>query len=132
MQKKFFHVYGGNILDKYTVKLYARAYQDLEEIYSYIANSLLEPDTALNMVDALETAILSLAQFPERGAIRRVGAYSNKDYRQLFLKNYTIIYRIVKQKKKYMSLQYVILPGFYSTTSHFWKRLTSNIKEEDN
>lgn len=85
MQKKFFHVYGGNILDKYTVKLYARAYQDLEEIYSYIANSLLEPDTALNMVDALETAILSLAQFPERGAIRRVGAYSNKDYRQLFL-----------------------------------------------
>lgn len=52
MQKKFFHVYGGNILDKYTVKLYARAYQDLEEIYSYIANSLLEPDTALNMVDA--------------------------------------------------------------------------------
>ena len=119
-------------MDKYTVKLYARAYQDLEEIYSYIANSLLEPDTALNMVDALETAILSLAQFPERGAIRRVGAYSNKDYRQLFLKNYTIIYRIVKQKKKYMSLQYVILPGFYSTTSHFWKRLTSNIKEEDN
>lgn len=112
MQKKFFHVYGGNILDKYTVKLYARAYQDLEEIYSYIANSLLEPDTALNMVDALETAILSLAQFPERGAIRRVGAYSNKDYRQLFLKNYTIVYRIVKQKKKYMSLQYVILPGF--------------------
>lgn len=100
MQKKFFHVYGGNILDKYTVKLYARAYQDLEEIYSYIANSLLEPDTALNMVDALETAILSLAQFPERGAIRRVGAYSNKDYRQLFLKNYTIIYRIVKQKKR--------------------------------
>lgn len=100
MQKKFFHVYGVNILDKYTVKLYARAYQDLEEIYSYIANSLLEPDTALNMVDALETAILSLAQFPERGAIRRVGAYSNKDYRQLFLKNYTIIYRIVKQKKE--------------------------------
>lgn len=100
MQKKFFHVYGGNILDKYTVKLYARAYQDLEEIYSYIANSLLEPDTALNMVDALETAILSLAQFPERGVIRRVGAYSNKDYRQLFLKNYTIIYRIVKQKKE--------------------------------
>ena len=100
MQKKFFHVYGGNILDKYTVKLYARAYQDLEEIYSYIANSLLEPDTALNMVDALETAILSLAQFPERRAIRRVGAYSNKDYRQLFLKNYTIVYRIVKQKKE--------------------------------
>ena len=63
MQKKFFHVYGGNILDKYTVKLYARAYQDLEEIYSYIANSLLEPDTALNMVDALETRSLAWLNF---------------------------------------------------------------------
>ena len=27
-----------------------------------------------------------------------------------------------------MSLQYVILPGFYSTTGHFWKRLTSKHK----
>lgn len=95
-------------MDKYTVKLYARAYQDLEEIYSYIANSLLEPDTALNMVDALETAILSLAQFPERGAIRRVGAYSNKDYRQLFLKklHHRLSYREAKKEVHVITIRY--------------------------
>ncbi len=100
MQGKLFLLYGGNILDKYVVKLYARAYRDLEDIYTYIAENLLEPGTALNMADELETAIFSLEQLPERGAIRRVGAYANGDYRQLFVKNYVIIYRVLKRKKE--------------------------------
>ncbi len=87
-------------MDKYVVKLYARAYRDLEDIYTYIAENLLEPGTALNMVDELENAIFSLEQLPERGAIRCVGAYANGDYRQLFVKNYVIIYRVLKQKKE--------------------------------
>ena len=87
-------------MDKYVVKLYARAYRDLDRIYSYIAETLLESDTALNMVDELEKAIFSLEQLPERGAIRRTGAYANGDYRQLFVKNYVIIYRVLKRKKE--------------------------------
>lgn len=87
-------------MDKYDVKLYARAYRDLNGIYTYIAENLLEPGTALNMVDELETAIFSLEQLPERGAPRRVGAYANGDYRQLFVKNYCIIYRVLKEKKE--------------------------------
>lgn len=87
-------------MDKYTVKLYARANRDLEGIYTYIAENLLEPSVALNMVDELENAIFSLEQLPERGAIRRVGAYANGDYRQLFVKNYVIIYRVLKEKKE--------------------------------
>ena len=46
-------------MDKYTIKLYTQAYQDLDSIYTYIAENLLEPDTALNMVDELEKAIFS-------------------------------------------------------------------------
>lgn len=87
-------------MDNYTVKLYARAYRDLDGIYAYIAENLLEPDTALNMVDELEKAIFSLEQMPERGAIRRTGAYANGDYRQLFVKNYVIIYRVLRKKKE--------------------------------
>ena len=87
-------------MDRYVVKLYACAYRDLEDIYTYIAENLLEPGTALNMADELETAIFSLEQLPERGAIRRVGAYANGDYRQLFVKNYVIIYRVLKRKKE--------------------------------
>lgn len=87
-------------MDKYTVKLYAGANRDLESIYKYIAENLLEHRTALNIIDKLEAAILSLEQLPERGAIRRIGAYANEDYRQLFVKNYVIIYRVLKQNKE--------------------------------
>lgn len=87
-------------MDKYVIKLYARAYRDLENIYTYIAENLLEPDTALHMAEELETAIFSLEKLPERGAIRCVGAYANGSYRQLFVKSYVIIYRVLKQKKE--------------------------------
>ena len=85
---------------KYTVKLYPRAYRDLDGIYSYIAINLTEPETADKMITSLEDAIYSLEQFPERGSIRRTGVYANQDYRQIFVKNYTIIYRVHKEKQE--------------------------------
>ena len=87
-------------MDKYTVKLYARAYRDLDGIYEYIANNLSEPTIASNMIDTLEEAIYSLEYLPERGAIRHIGAYANSDYRQLFVKRYIIVYRVLKEKKE--------------------------------
>lgn len=87
-------------MDKYVVKLYARAYRDLDGIYNYIAETLLEPGTALNMINELEEAIFSLEQLPERSAIRRIGAYVSGNYHQLFVKNYCIIYRVLKEKKE--------------------------------
>jgi len=98
-------------LDNYVVKLYARAYRDLDSIYIYIAENLLEPGTALNMVNELEKAIFSLKQLPERGAIRRVGAYADGDYRQLFVNNYVIIYRVLKKKKEVHIVTVRYTPG---------------------
>lgn len=86
-------------MDNYVVKIYARAYRDLDDIYTYIAGNLLEVGTALNIVDELEKAIISLEQLPERGAIRRIGVYAGS-YHQLFVKNYVIIYRVLKKKKE--------------------------------
>lgn len=87
-------------MDKYTVKFYARAYRDLDGIYTYIAKKLLEPGTAINMVETLEEIIYSLEVSPERGVIRHAGVYANLGYRQLFIKNYVIVYRVVKEKKE--------------------------------
>ena len=72
---------------KYTVKLYPRAYRDLDEIYSYISVNLTEQGTADIIIADLENAIFSLEQFPKRGSIRRNGVYANQDYRQLFIKS---------------------------------------------
>ena len=87
-------------MDNYSVKLYARAIRDLEEIFKYIANNISEPLAAEKMIDALENAIVSLECFPERGAIRQNGIYANKNYRQLFVKNYVIIYKVLKEQKE--------------------------------
>ena len=87
-------------MERDDIKLYARAYQDLDEIYAYIAGHLLNPSAATQLIDALEAAICSLEQQPERGALRRTGAYVNRGYRQLFVKNYVIIYRVLKELKQ--------------------------------
>ncbi len=87
-------------MDNYSVKLYARASRDLDEIYKYIANNLAEPLIAENLIDAIENAIINLEYFPERGAIRQIGIYANKNYRQLFVKNYVIIYKVLNERKE--------------------------------
>lgn len=85
--------------EQYTVKLMSRALRDLDNIYKYIAKTLSEPITALNLVDEIESEILSLGQLPNRCAVRRTGVYANKGYRQLFIKNYTVIYRVDEAEK---------------------------------
>lgn len=87
-------------MDKFSIKIYSRAYHDLDDIYAYIAKKLLEPTVALKIVGKIETAIFSLETFPERGALRKIGAHANGDYRQLFVGNYTIIYRVLMQRKE--------------------------------
>lgn len=79
---------------KYTVKLMQRASGDLDDIYNHIADDFKEIGTAEKMADVLEDAILSLAEMPYRGSVRRTGAFANRGYRQLFVKNFTIVYRI--------------------------------------
>lgn len=40
--------------DAYRVKLMGRALRDLDGIYKYIAETLLEPGTAIKLVDEIE------------------------------------------------------------------------------
>lgn len=87
-------------MDKYTVKLMPRAYRDLDEIYVHVAVYIGVKDTAESLLDELEKVILSLEQMPYRGAKRSTGIYANKGYRQVFLKNFVVIYRIVEETKE--------------------------------
>jgi len=77
-------------LDKYSVKLMSRALRDLDGIYSYIAKTLLEPNTALKLVEQIEREICSLENMPYRWPKRIQGIYANRGYRQLLVRNYTL------------------------------------------
>ena len=87
-------------MDKYKVSLTSRALRDLDDIYVYIAQTLLVPETALGLVDKIEKEILSLEEMPYRFPERKTGAYANKGYRQLFVGNYTVIYRIDEKRRQ--------------------------------
>lgn len=86
--------------DKYTVQLLPRAYRDLDGIYEYIAEPLTEPGIAAKLVDSLEEAIFGLESMPKRGALRKTGAYANRGYRQLFVGNFTVLYRVEEANKR--------------------------------
>ena len=87
-------------MDKYKVSLTNRALRNLDDIYVYIAQTLLVPETALGLVDNIEKEILSLEEMPYRFPERKTGAYANKGYRQLFVGNYTVIYRIDEKRRQ--------------------------------
>ena len=87
-------------MDKYEVRLMNQALQDLDEIYGYIARNLQEPGVAAELLDALESEILSLESLPYRCSERRTGSFANSGYRQLMVKNYIVIYRIDEAHKQ--------------------------------
>ncbi|MFI3169203.1 MAG: type II toxin-antitoxin system RelE/ParE family toxin [Faecalibacterium sp.] len=76
------------------------AYNNLDDIYSYIKNTLYSSTAAGNLLAKLEKAILSLSYFPYKGAMRKTGTYANKGYRQLFVENFIVVYRIEEQNKR--------------------------------
>ena len=89
-------------MTKYKVYVSPQAYREIDEIYTYIKEELFADKAAMDLVSDLEEAILSLDQSPERGAERIVGKYSYNGYRQLFVKNYIIVYRVDSKKKEVM------------------------------
>jgi plasmid stabilization system protein ParE len=87
-------------LDKYKVKLLTCAVRDLDSIYGYIAGNLQEPMSALGTVEEIEKGIMSLEEMPYRCSERLRGIYAGKGYRQLYAKNYTVIFRIDEAEKQ--------------------------------
>lgn len=86
--------------NEYGVRILPKAYRDIDSIYEYIANQIKEDAAAKRLLDKFESSVLDLANFPYRGAERKVGAYVGKGYRQLFIANFTVVYRINENDKE--------------------------------
>ena len=86
-------------MDKYDIRLLPKAYRDIDMIYGCISETFKARETANGIIDTIEDAILGLEPYPYRGAERKVGVHANKGYRQLFAKNFTILYGIDKKIK---------------------------------
>lgn len=98
-------------MNKYIVKITPQVYRELASIYQYSAENLMMPETSLRIVAEIESAIFSLDMLPYRGAERKIGRYANKGYRQLFVDNYTIVYRIDELNKWVIIVTVQYSPG---------------------
>ena len=99
MQISFLQNWRKNILDKYKVKINPKAIRELDSIYEYIAKEKLSPENAKGQVDRIKKAILNLDTFPQSHQERNEGRYAEKDYRQLLIDNYIVIFRIDETSK---------------------------------
>lgn len=71
-----------------------KAQQDLQDIYKYIAYTLLVPDTARKMTDSIMERVRSLASMPERNPLYKEEPWRSQGVRFLPVKNYLIFYTV--------------------------------------
>ena len=75
-------------MKQYDVKISHAALSDMEQIYSYIADRLLEPDTAMGQYNRIAEAIQSLNILPERCALVESEPERTQGLRQMLVDNY--------------------------------------------
>ncbi|MGN1301704.1 MAG: type II toxin-antitoxin system RelE/ParE family toxin [Clostridia bacterium] len=85
---------------KYELILTDRAKHDLEDIYEYIAKSLMAEKAAEKLINKFEKNILRLENMPESCSIIEEFEERKKQYRKLIINNYVAIYRIDEENKK--------------------------------
>ena len=82
----------------YDVFYTAKARDDLEEIYEYIAFNLQEPVTAGKMYQNIIAAVHTLKTFPLRNALYENEPWRSRGLRKLPVKNFLVFYIVNEEK----------------------------------
>lgn len=83
---------------QYTVEITDEALTDMEQLYNYIAFSLLSPENAIRQYNRIADAILKLDMLPERFRIMDSEPEHSKGIRQMLVDNYSVFYVIQGEK----------------------------------
>ena len=78
----------------YNVKVTDAALADMEEIYNYIAFTLLSPANAIAQYDRIVEAILSLNILPERFKVMNFTGKELENLRRMPVDNFSVFYVI--------------------------------------
>ena len=97
---------------KYSVEYLPMAYDDLDDIFTYIATD--DPGLAIKILDEFDIAILHLEEFPDMGVNIKNRRLANKGYKMLIINDYLVFYvmvtniieirRIISSKRNYTKL----------------------------
>ena len=103
----------------FAVLLSEDAGRDIEDVWRYVTERD-GADVAGRMLEGLEEACRSLAEFPERGNVpKELQALGIADYREVHFKPYRIIYRVMGRRV----IVYCVLDGRRDMQSLLLRRL---------
>lgn len=80
--------------ETYAVKITTQAENQMHEITRYIASELKAPDAALNLLDALEDAISSHSEYPQRVPLTEEEPWHSYGIRKMPVKNFLVYFWI--------------------------------------
>ncbi|MEN6351770.1 MAG: type II toxin-antitoxin system RelE/ParE family toxin [Syntrophomonas sp.] len=99
-------------MGKYNVEYLPLAYEDLEDIFTYIVAD--DPGAAAKLLNEIDAAILHIEDFPDMGVTPKNQRLANKGYKMLVVNDYLVLYvvagniveirRIVSSKRNYTKL----------------------------
>ena len=75
------------------LRLLLAAEQDIEKLFLYIQDDLVNPIAAQNVVQKILQRMQQLTNFPEQGASMMAIDTRLEDYRYLIVDNYLVVYR---------------------------------------
>lgn len=81
-------------MKQYNVKITDKALADMEAIYNYISEELLNPDAAMRQYNRIADAVASLNVFPERCRLFDSLPEHDLGMRQILVDNYSVVYVI--------------------------------------
>ncbi len=87
---------------KYNILLTENAKIQLTQLRDYIAETLLEKDTALKYLEVLERAIFSLDEMPMRYPLVESEPHRSIGFRKMLIKNFYIYYSVDNEKGNVM------------------------------
>ena len=94
------------MIDSYKVSYSVDALDDLREIYSYIANELLVPETATAQLGRIRKEVRSLDFMPARYALVNWEPWHSMKMHQLPVDNF-IVYYLIDESSVPLSVLYI-------------------------
>ncbi len=83
----------------YRIRYTPLAYEDLDDIDTYISTVLLSPQAALKLLNEMEESINRLKEFPFIGSEVNDPYLASRGYRKLIIQNY-LVFHLVDQMQK--------------------------------
>ena len=86
-----------------------QAEDQLRDIIFYIADDSGDVEVALKYLDAIETAITRLQEFPQSGSIPRYSLLKKRGYRVLIIEKHLVFYKVYEEEETVMI--YAVVDG---------------------